>query len=208
MLTSLTSSICCVSIVAWAEALGAVPGVDGNQYLSKIVQVGFDLPAASPGQIHRVLEEGIAQIHSAVTDNARDLPHAERMLAAVKPYFQSLRDVYRFLNALRSFTLGCLSTRTASMSITLMLLVSEVLRTFEPAAHDMLLEMKDVRCYPNEALVPDARTQDLRTRIDAKLGELPDNRRPQNLLLLAELLPVHRPGLRPERVRVGRRIAP
>jgi len=116
----------------------------GEAYLEKIIQAPFDVPAVQRTLLHTVLvrrrDEILATLPQAGFDEARWMDSFHQRLWV---YFESLRDVYRFL-AVFEFHVGVFRHRS-SIEVNLVdLFVLEVLRVFEPAVY---------RALPNEKLL-------------------------------------------------------
>jgi len=89
------------------KALNTEQGIKGREYLEKIVQVGFDIPAIETSLVEKQLFEEIFKILKAtkIDENIWDSVRWGNMYhGGIQPLFQSMRDVKRFVNGL-SFNL-------------------------------------------------------------------------------------------------------
>lgn len=120
-------------------ALNEISGDRGREFLEKIVQVGFHIPAASTTSIESILFEGLDKSLSFATsydrfDNSR---WRKVYLNSISKYFENLRHVYRFL---ASFDFHCRHfTRAGGFEVNpIDLVVLEVLRVFEPDVYELI----------------------------------------------------------------------
>lgn len=123
--------------------MGGVGEVDGAHFLEKIVQVGFDIPKLSPGKI----EESIESVVSRIVERAmaRQKFDSQRwgklFVSAIRPYFETLRDVKRFGNTL-SFHFELYRNGEAFDANPIDLVALEVLRHFEAPLYNKLFAAK------------------------------------------------------------------
>lgn len=120
-------------------ALNEISGGRGREFLEKIVQVGFHIPAASMTSIESILFEGLDKSLSFATSYDRfDNSRWRRVyLNSLSKYFANLRHVYRFL---ASFDFHCRHfTRAGGFEVNpIDLVVLEVLRVFEPDVYELI----------------------------------------------------------------------
>lgn len=115
------------------EAITKELSADGREYLKKIVQVGFDVPNLERSKLERVLLTRL----DAVIDNEAALKlwdndrWANTFMSGLRPYFKTLRDVYRFLSTL-SLQFSVFAHGDAFEVNPIDLISLEVLRVFEP----------------------------------------------------------------------------
>ena len=161
---------------AVARTLEPNDPVRGEEYLEKVVQAPFDVPAVQRPLLTTVLmthiREMLSQIPSARWDESRwlDLYHQRLWV-----YFDSLRDVYRYLAAFE-FSVGLHRERDAFEVNAIDLCTLEMLRLFEP------------RLY---AAFPEHETVLTRGRTDWGLSGQSDETKKQ-LLALTDLVPAER----------------
>lgn len=125
------------------EALKTISGVSGRDFLEKIVQAGFDIPVVEQQRLEKVLFSGLdGLLADSGAGSTFDRKRWENIfLAGLRPYFETLRDVYRFLSTLR-FHVGVLNGK-ASFEVNIVDLIAiEVLRTFEPEVYYELRNAK------------------------------------------------------------------
>jgi len=106
---------------------------DGREYLKKIVQVGFDIPSLQRPQLERVLVSKLDALLQGET--ILKLWDSERwpdiFIPGLRPYFKTLRDVYRFVSTL-SLHIAVFKNKNAFEVNPVDLISLEVLRVFEP----------------------------------------------------------------------------
>ena len=115
------------------RAVGATPE-EGAAYLEKIVQVVHDLPEPPPEAIQRVLLDEL----QVIVDSIPRGPFSEEdwqntFPAGFRPFFATLRDVRRYLNAI-PVTLRVIGPEVALVDV----LALEAVRVFLPGAFEEL----------------------------------------------------------------------
>lgn len=125
------------------RSLDSSPAVSGQEFLEKIVQVGFDIPRIERTRLEKVLFAGLDELltDGDVGKRFDQTRWGNLFLGGLRPYFQTLRDVYRYLASL-SFHVS-LFRSTCSFEVNPVDLIAlEVLRVFEPAVYQRLPEAK------------------------------------------------------------------
>ncbi len=125
------------------RSLDSSPAVSGQEFLEKIVQVGFDIPRIERTRLEKVLFAGLDELltDGDVGKRFDQTRWGNLFLGGLRPYFQTLRDVYRYLASL-SFHVS-LFRSTGSFEVNPVDLIAlEVLRVFEPAVYQRLPEAK------------------------------------------------------------------
>lgn len=110
--------------------------VSGREYLEKIVQVGFDVPAIQRAQLDRVLFSGLDQLLSdpAILKRFDRQRWGNLFLGGLQEHFSTLRDVNRFLSAL-SFQISLFRAEKSFEVNPVDLIGVEVLRVFHPSVY-------------------------------------------------------------------------
>ncbi|TKB69720.1 MAG: hypothetical protein E8D52_04980 [Nitrospira sp.] len=125
------------------RSLDSPPAISGQEFLEKIVQVGFDIPRIEQTRLEKVLFAGLDELltDGDVGKRFDQTRWGNLFLGGLRPYFQTLRDVYRYLASL-SFHVS-LFRSTGSFEVNPVDLIAlEVLRVFEPAVYQRLPEAK------------------------------------------------------------------
>lgn len=125
------------------KSLEAVAPLSGREFLEKIVQIGFDLPSIEYPRLEKVLEAGLNEVLG--DEKIRQRFDQQRwpniFIPGLRPYFGSLRDVYRFLSTLAFHV--TLFRRNGSFEVNpIDLIALEVLRVFEPEVYRRLPQAK------------------------------------------------------------------
>ncbi len=121
------------------KSLEVVAPISGREFLEKIVQVGFDIPRVERTRLERVLFVGLdALLEDKGAEGRFDQQRwGNLFLGGLRPYFETLRDVHRFL-ATFSFQVA-LFHRGSSFEVNPVDLIAlEVLRDFEPELYHRL----------------------------------------------------------------------
>ncbi|MFQ5663793.1 MAG: P-loop NTPase fold protein [Terriglobia bacterium] len=141
------------------KSLAAITSITGSEYLEKIVQVGFDVPRIQQTQVEKVLFAGLDELlrEQMVAQRFDQNRWGNLFMGGLRPYFQTLRDVYRFLSTL-SFHISLFRARGSFEVNPVDLIALEVLRLFEPEvfhrlplAKSALTESPDVQLHGQPA---------------------------------------------------------
>ena len=107
------------------------------------MQVGFDIPRIERPRLEKVLFAGLDELlrESDVGKGFDQRRWGNLFLGGLQPYFQTLRDVYRYLATLSFHVSLFRSTGRFEVNV-LDLITLEVLRVFEPAVYQRLSDAK------------------------------------------------------------------
>ncbi len=124
------------------KALGKVQHGDGKEYLEKVIQVPFEIPAPSIASIHDALFSKLNIIIGDIPEDRLDkATWAELFHFGIKEYIKSIRDVVRYTNVF-SLKYELLKNETDIVD----LLGLTCLQVFEPAIYSKLSDYKDMLC--------------------------------------------------------------
>jgi predicted KAP-like P-loop ATPase len=117
------------------RALGETPA-EGQEYLEKIIQVVHDLPEPPPEAVLRILLAELQEIVDTVPHGPFYSEDWQNVLpAGIRPFFATLRDVRRYLNAVP------VSLRVIGQEVALVdALGLEAIRVFVPGVYAELAE--------------------------------------------------------------------
>ncbi|WP_412471777.1 P-loop NTPase fold protein [Halobacteriovorax sp. RT-1-4] len=111
----------------------------GDEYLKKIIQVGFDLPKPPESKIHNVLNlelNKLITVHSSEYDSNR---WGNVFIDGLDVYFKNLRDVNRFISILK------FHLESAKNNMNFVDLVSlEILRQFDHKLYEYIYKNKKI----------------------------------------------------------------
>jgi predicted KAP-like P-loop ATPase len=121
-----------------------VLGVPGHDYIEKIVQVGFDLPAIEQPRLNRVLFDGLNRLlaEQSVVQHFNQQRWGNLFVTGLQPYFHNLRQVNRFLSNLATHIALFQAKEVLEVNV-VDLIGLEVLRVFEPEVYRALASSKD-----------------------------------------------------------------
>lgn len=115
-------------------------GRSGRDYLEKIVQVPFNLPEIEQTRVDRILFNGLERILSSdptVLEHFDHVRWGNLYQGVLKPKFQTLRDVYRFLSTLDFH--ACMLRGDFAFEVNPIDLIGiEAMRIFEPEFHNAI----------------------------------------------------------------------
>ena len=124
------------------RALGTIQHGDGKEYLEKIIQVPFEIPAASPTAIHNALFSKLNTILGNISEEKWDkATWVDLFQFGIKPYVKTIRDVIRFTNVF-SLKYELLQYDTDPID----LLGLTCLQVFEPNIYSKLPAYKNELC--------------------------------------------------------------
>lgn len=124
------------------RALATVQHGDGREYLEKVIQVPFEIPASSMTSIHKALFSKLNGILGDIPDSQWDKAiWAELFQYGIKNYIKSIRDVTRYSNV---FFLKYQLLQGETDPIDLLGLTC--LQVFEPTLYSTLNNYKDMLC--------------------------------------------------------------
>lgn len=128
------------------RALGKVQQGDGREYLEKVIQIPFEIPAPNMTSIHNTLFSKIDAILENIPENKWDrVTWAELFQYGIKEYVKTIRDVIRYTNVF-SLKYELLKGETDPVD----LLGLTCLQVFEPTIYSKLTSYKDILCGANE----------------------------------------------------------
>ena len=164
--------------------------VKGREFLEKIVQVGFDVPRIERPRLEKVLFAGLDELlgRETVGQRFKQQRWQNIFLAGLRPYFQTLRDVYRYL-AMLSFHISLFQERESFNVNPIDLIALEVLRVFEPEIYQLLPENKLLLTGQPTSLSRERWADETRGFIKSIVDKLPENRREQVREILKQLFP-------------------
>ncbi len=163
------------------------PAISGKQFLEKIVQVGFDVPLIERSRLEKVLFAGLDALlqKEGVDTRFTQRRWGNVYFGGLRPYFDSLRDVRRFLGTL-SFSVSLLSAGRSFEVNPIDLIAVETLRVFEPQVYAALALSKDVFTKARDQFT----SQDqVRQAIDAVIDRASEETRPHVREIIKQLFP-------------------
>lgn len=127
------------------RALSKVQHGDGKEYLEKVIQVPFEIPAASLETIYNSLFSKLNAILGSPSEEQWDrATWAELFQFGIKHYIKSIRDVVRYTNV---FSLKYVLLKDETDPVDLLGLTC--LQVFEPFLYSKLPQYKELLCGSN-----------------------------------------------------------
>jgi len=119
------------------------PASKGKEYMEKIVQIGFDIPAIDKQRLEGILFGELDRILGADSIGRRFNARrwANLYPEGLGPYFTSLRGVYRFLATFK-FHVALFAEGTSFGANPVDLIGIEVIRVFEPVCYQAMAQRK------------------------------------------------------------------
>jgi len=183
---------------AVASALKEDSGVaSGEEYLEKIVQVAFELPAISETAFAALITEGIDSLLAKYPPAHFDTARFGSIFPSFRACFASVRHVRRFLNHLE-FSLSLIGRELNGVDI----IGIEALRTFYPLIFEVVRSNKDLFAGHIDPITEKLGAAEYRKKLDQVLppvGEGNENLRS----LLTKLFPKMEYGLEVSRTLYG-----
>ena len=151
------------------RALSRSGEIDGPQFLAKLVQVRFDIPKISRRQLEDSVESAVREVvHAGSATQRFDNTRWSKLFAsAVMPYFQTLRDVKRFGNAL-SFHFELYRRGDSFDANPVDLIGLEILREYEAPLYERLHNARELLTGQHGLISgpPDKRKQDAQALLE------------------------------------------
>jgi predicted KAP-like P-loop ATPase len=137
------------------ESIETVLKINGSDYLEKIIQVGFDMPAIEDNRMQRVLLNGLDGVLKNIPSEKFNKGRwGNLFVGALKPYFTNLRKINRFLSTL-SFHFALFRSQDSFEVNPVDLIGIETLRVFEPGVYQALAHNKAAFTdLPDRSLLP------------------------------------------------------
>lgn len=124
------------------RALGKVQNGDGKEYLEKVIQVPFEIPAPSIDDIYKFLFDKLNNVLGNLSSDRWDKnTWAELFHFGIKWYIKTIRDITRYVNVF-SLKYELLKDETDAVD----LLGLTCLQVFEPIIYTKLLSHKEELC--------------------------------------------------------------
>lgn len=174
-------------------ALDDVSKNRGNEFLEKIIQVGYHVPRPSRASVQKVLFGRLNEILSrpGVSRQWDKDRWSAMYLDGLQPFFRNLRHVYRFLSSFdfhaRAF---CDGDDFEVNPIDLIAL--EALRVFEPSVYEELPKFKRVLTHDGgnqEQLFPDLKPAEIDATVEKLVKRASEDRRTTVKAVIAGLFP-------------------
>ena len=174
------------------QALGKVQNGDGREYLEKIIQVPFEIPAPDMDSIYDTLFSKINSIIGDVSEEQWDKNEwTELFEFGMKKYIQSIRDVIRFVNVF-FLKYGVLKEETNLVD----LIGLTTLQVFEPYIYSKMIIYKDILCG-NDFSIAHAEQQEKEKKIKDFLNQLiPDDETVDNKDAASNIIGILFPKIR------------
>lgn len=173
------------------RCLDSSPSISGQEFLEKIVQVGFDIPRIERTRLEKVLFADLNELlaDEKVSKHFDQKRWGNLFLGGLRGYFQTLRDVYRYLATL-SFHVSVFRS-TGSFEVNPIDLVAlEVLRVFEPGVYHRISEAKTELTEQRDRGLHGQGTEDETKRtVESIVEQAPKSRQQQVREILPQLFP-------------------
>ena len=174
------------------RSLDSPPSINGREFLEKIVQVGFDIPRIEKARLEKILFAGLDELFAdkKVGKHFDQQRWGNLFLGGLRPFFLTLRDVYRYLATL-SFHVS-LFRGTGSFEVNpLDLIALEVLRVFEPGVYQQLPDMKSELTDLHQRRLSNAKVEaQMRERLHSLVNESSEPNRPSVEEIIKQLFPL------------------
>ncbi|MBI3304354.1 MAG: AAA family ATPase, partial [Deltaproteobacteria bacterium] len=173
------------------KSLEAIAPITGRDFLEKIVQVGFDIPRIQRTRLEKVLFAALNEL--LVDEKVRQRFDQQRwgnlLIPGLRPYFETLRDVHRFLATL-SFQVARFRESGSFEVNPIDLIALEVLRVFEPEVYQRLPEAKSTLTeHRDHGLRAHGAEDETRRLVESIVNEAPEPSRSQVREILKQLFP-------------------
>jgi predicted KAP-like P-loop ATPase len=151
---------------AVAERALTEEGLPGRAYLEKIVQVSYDLPQPEERRVAEILFEELNATVGAIEEGEGGWDShrwANMYHAGFKRFFRTIRDVKRYVNAVRLSFAGSIRGEVNPIDF----LVLEAIRVFSPDVYRLLPPRKDILTHTSGTLSERRDKDENKKRMDA-----------------------------------------
>jgi len=173
------------------KSLEALAPASGREFLEKIVQAGFGVPVIERSRVERILFQGLDEFlgMEGVASRFKGQRWGNLFIPGLRPYFESLRDVHRFLSTL-SFHVGLFRSGDSFEVNPVDLIALEVLRVFEPDVYNQLPGAKRILTEQHGRRSLSGISEDeVRAVVEGIIARAPVNRQPMVREILKQLFP-------------------
>lgn len=127
------------------KSLDAISNGKGAEFLEKIVQIGLDIPKIERTRLEKILFEGLNEFlaEEVVKQHFDQTRWGNVFVGGMREYFETLRDVKRFLATL-SFHVGLFKKNSTFEVNPIDLFALETVRLFEPGIYHRLRISKEL----------------------------------------------------------------
>lgn len=172
------------------KALAPVAGSEGRQFLEKIVQAHFDLPAVAPERLFQIFGLELSRLvdELATKENGFEQTRWGNVaIGGIRPFIRNLRDVRRLIASIDIHLPLHRGTRVFEVNV-IDFIALETLRVFEPSMHAALSPHREL-LLQSQRFSGDGREQEHRAAIDALVDLASEERRKTCRDLLKQLFP-------------------
>ena len=172
------------------RALDPIANGQGREFLKKIVQANFDLPAISKSMVHSIMTKDLDQLMGtyAVAENGFEVVRwGNALVGIIQPYIENLRDARRYVSSVAIHL--PLHTGRHVMEVNVIdFLVLEALRVFEPDLHSIIFRDRDLFLQSGR-FRDDRADDDNRSRINEHIASLDPQRQSPAEAAIKQLFP-------------------
>jgi len=172
------------------RALDPIANGQGREFLKKIVQANFDLPAVPKSVVHSIMTKDLDRLMGtyAVAENGFEVVRwGNALVGAIQPYVENLRDARRYVSSVAMHL--PLHTGRQVMEVNVVdFLVLEALRVFEPDLHSAIFRNRDL--FLQSGRFPgDRADDDNRNQIIEQIASLDPQRQSHAEAAMKQLFP-------------------
>jgi predicted KAP-like P-loop ATPase len=172
------------------RALDPIANGQGREFLKKIVQANFDLPAVSKSVVHSIMTKDLDRLMGtyAVAENGFEVVRwGNALVGAIQPYVENLRDARRYVSSVAIHL--PLHTGRQVMEVNVVdFLVLEALRVFEPDLHSAIFRNRDLFLQSGR-FRGDRADDDNRNQIIEQIASLDPQRQSHAEAVIKQLFP-------------------
>lgn len=163
---------------SWADVVAAIakdaPG-KGEDYLEKIIQIGFQLPPISETDLTRLIAEEFDSVYREIGAGEVDTHRFGNMFhSGFRSNFETLRDVKRYFNVLR-FSMSLVGREVNAIDLAAI----ECIRVFSPDLYELIRDSKRLFAGSIDFATEQKGHQKLREELDLIFKAVPTERRDQ-----------------------------
>ncbi|MGO7898904.1 P-loop NTPase fold protein [Rhizobium ruizarguesonis] len=172
------------------SALNEIADGHGREFLKKIIQANFDLPAVPRSMVSEAMVSDLALLANAYStkeNGFEEVRWGNTLFGIIQPFVTNLRDAKRFLSSVAIHLPLHVGKRVLEVNIVDFLSL-EALRVFEPEFHSSLFDERDL-LLQSARRDSDGQDQEHKARLERLIAKVGEENRPAAQAALTELFP-------------------
>ncbi|MFS2180082.1 P-loop NTPase fold protein [Rhizobium pisi] len=171
-------------------ALNEIADGQGREFLKKIIQANFDLPAVPRSVVSQAMVSDLSRLANAYStkeNGFEEVRWGNTLFGVIQPFIANLRDAKRFVSSVAIHLPLHIGKPLLEVNI-IDFLTLEALRVFEPDFHSSLFEERNL-LLQSARHDRDGQDSEQKARLEALIARVSERNRPAVQAALTELFP-------------------